>query len=73
MTDLTRGTSHDVLRYTGNPLDVMFAPQSVAVIGASDRKGSIGRTVIHNLLDSPYKGEIYAVNPQFFTILDRKS
>ena len=73
MTDLTRGTSHDVLRYTGNPLDVMFAPQSVALIGATERKGSIGRTILNNLLDSPYKGEIYAVNPQFFTIFDKKS
>ena len=46
MTDLTRGTSHNVLRYTGNPLDVMFSPRSVAVIGASERRGSIGRTVL---------------------------
>ena len=65
MSDLTRGTSHNVLRYTGNPLDVMFAPQSVAVIGASDREDSIGGTVLDNLINSPYKGKIYAVNPQY--------
>ena len=63
MTDLTRGRSHNVLRYTGNPLDVLFAPRSVAVIGASEREGSIGRAVLSNLLDSDFKGELYAVNP----------
>ncbi len=68
-SDLTRGTSHNVLRYTGNPLDVMFAPRSVAVIGASERKGSIGRTVLYNLIHSPFKGDIYAVNPLYVSIL----
>jgi acetyltransferase len=73
MTDLTRGTSHNVLRYTGNPLDVMFAPRSVAVIGASERKGSIGRTVLTNLLESPYKGQVYAVNPEYSSVLGLRS
>jgi acetyltransferase len=69
MTDLTRGRSHNVLRYTGNPLDTLFAPRSIAVIGASEREGSNGRTVMLNLIESPYKGKIYAVNPQFLTVL----
>jgi acetyltransferase len=69
MSDLTRGTSHNVLRYTGNPLDVMFAPQSVAVIGASERAGSVGRTILTNLLESPYEGQVYAVNPEYRSVL----
>ncbi|MFN2295304.1 MAG: bifunctional acetate--CoA ligase family protein/GNAT family N-acetyltransferase [Candidatus Promineifilaceae bacterium] len=69
MSDLTRGTSHNVLRYTGNPLDVMFSPRSVAVIGASERPGSIGRTILTNLLESPYEGRVYAVNPEYRSVL----
>ncbi|MFN2277495.1 MAG: CoA-binding protein, partial [Candidatus Promineifilaceae bacterium] len=68
MTDLRKGTSHNVLRYTGNPLDVMFAPRSVAVIGASEREGSIGRIVLSNLLNSPFQGEVFAVNPLYTTV-----
>ena len=68
MTDLRKGTSHNVLRYTGNPLDVMFAPRSVAVIGASEREGSIGRIVLSNLLNSPFAGEVFAVNPLYLTV-----
>jgi acetyltransferase len=73
MRDLTRGTSHNVLRYTGNPLDVMFAPRSVAVIGASERKGSIGRTILTNLLESHFDGQVYAVNPEYRSVLGLES
>jgi acetyltransferase len=69
MIDLTRGRSHNVLRYTGNPLDVMFMPRSVAVIGASEREGSIGRAVLSNLIDSDFPGTVYAVNPFAHTVL----
>ncbi len=40
-----------------------FAPGSVALIGATDREGSVGKTVLENLL-ATYKGKIYPVNPQ---------
>ena len=40
----------------------LFSPASVAVIGATDRPGSVGHTVLRNLVRS-YKGRIYAVNP----------
>ncbi len=44
------------------PLHYFFSPASVAVIGATDRPGSVGNTVLRNLL-SNYKGLIYAINP----------
>jgi acetyltransferase len=50
---------HD--RHIG-PLHYFFSPASVAVIGATDRPGSVGNTVVRNLLSS-YKGRIYAINP----------
>jgi acetyltransferase len=44
-------------------LDGFFAPASVAVIGATDRERSVGRTVLENLLSGAYKGKVYPVNP----------
>jgi len=39
-----------------------FAPSCVALIGATDREGSVGRTVVKNLLSGSFKGKIYLVN-----------
>jgi acetyltransferase len=47
-----------------SPLACFFSPASVAVIGATDREGSVGRTVVGNLLARTYKGRVYAVNPR---------
>ena len=42
-------------------LDAMFTPDSVAVIGATDRAGTVGRTILENLLRS-FRGAVYPVN-----------
>ena len=42
----------------------MFVPQSVAVIGATDRESSVGRTLLANLLNGLYQGEVFAINPK---------
>ncbi|HVW24469.1 MAG TPA: GNAT family N-acetyltransferase [Polyangiaceae bacterium] len=42
---------------------VFFEPRSVAVVGASRRKDSIGRAVLENLLNAGFRGPVYAVNP----------
>ncbi len=39
-------------------------PKSVALVGASDRPGSLGRSVFENLRGGAFKGDIYAVNPR---------
>ena len=41
-----------------------FAPRSVAVIGASAKKGRPGRVVIENMRANGYKGDIHPVNPR---------
>ena len=41
----------------------MFAPASVAVVGASRRPGTVGRSVLENLRSGGYEGRLYAVNP----------
>ena len=43
-------------------LGKMLAPRSVAVIGASPRKGSLGRAVLHNLRQGGFAGPIHLVN-----------
>jgi acyl-CoA synthetase (NDP forming)/GNAT superfamily N-acetyltransferase len=42
----------------------VFAPESVAVIGASRRTGTVGRSVLDNIKAGGYAGHLYAVNPQ---------
>jgi acetyltransferase len=43
-------------------LDVIFRPRSVAVIGASRRKHTIGREILRNLVDFEFSGPVYPVN-----------
>src|SRR3984957_18830563 len=44
-------------------LDGFFAPASVAVIGATDREKSVGRTVLANLCSGSFAGKVFPVNP----------
>jgi acetyltransferase len=50
-------------------LDAIFGPRSVAVIGATERVGSVGRTILWNLISSPFGGTVYPVNPTRQSIL----
>jgi acetyltransferase len=50
-------------------LDPIFKPTSVALVGASERAGSVGRTVLWNLISSPFGGTIYPVNPKRANVL----
>ena len=54
--------AHDVLHTARHPLDAIFAPHSVAVIGATDRAGSVGRAVVWSLVSSPFGGTVYPVS-----------
>ena len=58
---------------TRRDLDVFFQPRSVAVIGATDRKGHVGRTVLWNLISSPFGGTVYPVNPKKNSVLGIKA
>jgi acetyltransferase len=44
-------------------LDGFFSPASVAVIGATDREKSVGRTVLANLTSGSFAGKVFPVNP----------
>ncbi len=45
-------------------LDGIFRPKSIAVIGASTRKATIGREILHNLIESEFNGKVFPVNPK---------
>ena len=46
-------------------LDSFFKPESVAVIGASERAGSIGSILVQNLIQAGFPGAIYPINPKY--------
>jgi len=50
-------------------LDAIFKPKNVALIGASEKKGSVGRTLLKNLVDSPFGGTVFPVNPKRKSVL----
>lgn len=61
--------SHDVLRSETRPLDALFKPGSVALIGATEREGSVGHALLSNLLIPAFQGKIYPINPHHSTVL----
>ncbi|MDI9639070.1 bifunctional acetate--CoA ligase family protein/GNAT family N-acetyltransferase [Geitlerinema splendidum] len=65
--------AHDVLRYQHQPLDAIFAPKSVAIVGATEKPGSVGRTLLWNLISSPFGGTVYPVNPKRRNVLGIKA
>lgn len=58
---------------TRNTLDPLFAPKSVAVIGATENANSVGRTVMSNLIKTPFGGTVYPVNPKRPSVLGVKA
>ena len=54
-------------------LDKIFNPKSIAVIGASDKEGSVGYTLMKNLTELKYKGKVYPVNIRKSEILGFKA
>ncbi len=53
-------------------LDRMFQPKSIAVVGASERSGSVGEAVLHNLERSGFSGRVFPVNPRHSKIAGKK-
>ncbi len=58
---------------TLQPLDALFSPKTVALIGATETMGAVGRTLLWNLMTSPFGGTIYPVNPKRGSVLGIKA
>ena len=50
-------------------LDPLLRPRSIAVLGATEREGTVGRHTVENLLKGGYEGGLYAVNPGRSSVL----
>ena len=66
--------AHDILNQSRRrPLDAILNPKVVAIIGATERRRSVGRTVMNNLLTGGFPGTVYPVNPVQESILGLKA
>lgn len=72
LQQLTTDPTYDILRLR-QPLDAIFAPQTVAVIGATDKASSVGHTILWNLIGNPFGGTIFPVNPKRHSVLGIKA
>ena len=64
-----RPSHDDIVR----DMNLIMKPDAVAVIGASTEEGKIGNSVMKNLINGGYKGEIYPINPSASEIMGRKA
>src|SRR2546423_469072 len=64
-----RPSHDDIVR----DMNRIMKPDAVAVIGASAEDGKIGNSVMKNLINGGYKGEIYPINPSAGEIMGRKA
>ena len=55
------------------PLDAIFAPRTVAVIGATEKQGSVGRAVLWNLISNPFGATVYPINSNRPNVLGIKA
>ncbi|GJD19317.1 acetyl-CoA synthetase [Rivularia sp. IAM M-261] len=70
---MTSEKACNILREEHHPLDAIFAPKTIAVIGASDRENSVGHTVLWNLISNPFGGTVFPVNPKHHSVLGIKT
>ncbi|MUG97605.1 GNAT family N-acetyltransferase [Scytonema sp. UIC 10036] len=73
LTERTPDRAYDILRAEYRPLDTIFTPKAIAVIGATERPGSVGRTLLWNLISNSFGGTVYPVNPQRRHVLGIKA
>jgi acetyltransferase len=69
----TTDNALDVYRYAHKPLDAIFSPASVAVIGATEKQGSVGRTILWNLITNSFGGTVFPVNLKRSSVLGIKA
>jgi acetyltransferase len=63
-----QGNIHDIARLRrSSALDTLFAPRSVAVVGATEKEGSVGRAVVENL--AAFNGRVFLINSRRSSVL----
>lgn len=56
------------MNYEQHYLTTLFEPKSIAIIGASETPGSIGATLVRNVIDGGFGGKLFLVNPRHETV-----
>jgi len=69
LAHLTGDPAYDFLGSPRQPLAPIFSPKTVAVVGATDKANSVGRTLVWNLVSNPFGGSIFPVNPKRNNVL----
>jgi acetyltransferase len=54
-------------------LDAILRPRNVALVGATEKPGSVGRTVLWNLISNPFGGAVFPINPKRSNVLGIKA
>ena len=54
-------------------LSKLFNPKVIAIIGASSREGTVGNSLMKNIIGSGYDGIVYPINPKRTNILGVKT
>ena len=67
--ELYRPTQEEIV----TAMNRIMKPRAVAVIGASDSEGKIGNSVMKNIINGGYEGELYPINPKADEILGKKA
>jgi len=70
---LTGEITEKKYRSRRRPLEPIFMPKNIAVIGATETAGSVGRVVLWNLVTSPFGGTVFPVNPKRASVLGIKA
>ena len=58
------------IKMAKNDISFFFNPKSIAVIGASEKTGKVGNTILNNIINSGYSGKIFPINPKAVEICD---
>jgi acetyltransferase len=69
----TTGIQGNIELMTTKDLSGLFAPKSIAVVGASDREGSVGNSVFKNLLFNRFQGVVYPINTRAAQVMAVKT
>ncbi|MGC9940836.1 MAG: bifunctional acetate--CoA ligase family protein/GNAT family N-acetyltransferase [Verrucomicrobiota bacterium] len=62
-------SAHDIFGVRQHPLNSILTPKVIAVIGATENVGSVGRTLFQNLGRGGFAGVVYPVNPKRSSVL----
>jgi len=70
----SQSTPTTVFRYKRqHPLNAIFEPKSIAVIGASEKAESVGRALLWNLISNPFGGTVFPIHPTSPQVLGIKA